>query len=268
MQKNKDTMLEILEFIYSKYNKQEFIHPDPLEFLYKYTNKEDIELAGLISSSIALGRVEQILAAIDTVLKPLGNKPSETLKTLKKKDLYIIYKDFTYRFFKTEDIVNLLMSLKKIKEKYLTIENLLYNIYKKNQNLISSLEDLITQMENINGHPFGIILPKPSRGSACKRLFLFLRWMIRKDDVDLGIWNKFNPSNLIVPMDTHMIDISSKLFNLQTTKNVSLKRAIEITKHFSKMNKDDPVKYDFSLTRFGINRKFNKKELFTNLFKL
>ncbi|AHH12548.1 Hypothetical protein BHO_0062400 [Borrelia hermsii YBT] len=266
-QKNKDTILNILEFIYSKYNKRKFVHPDPLEFLYKYTEKEDIELAGLISSSLALGRVEQILKAIDCVLKPLGSKPSKTLKTLTKEDLKTTYKDFTYRFFKTEDIIRLLIPLKKIQEKYLTIENLLYNIYKKNENFISSLNELITQMENINEHPFSIILPKPSKGSACKRLFLFLRWMIRKDDVDLGIWNKFSPSDLIIPMDTHMIDISSKLFNLQNNKNVSLKRAIEVTKHFSKKNKDDPVKYDFSLTRFGINRTFNKKELFTNIFK-
>ncbi|UPA18007.1 TIGR02757 family protein [Borrelia puertoricensis] len=268
MQKNKDTTLNILEWIYNKYNKRKFVHPDPLEFLYKYTEKEDIELAGLISSSLALGRVERILTAIESVLKPLGNKPSETLKTLKKEELDTIYKDFTYRFFKTEDIVRLLMSFKKVKEKYLTIENLLHNIYKKNKNFISSLNDLITQMENINGHPFGIILPKPSRGSACKRLFLFLRWMIRKDDVDLGIWNKFSPSNLIVPMDTHMTNISSKLFNLKNKKNVSIKKAIEVTKHFAKENKDDPVKYDFSLTRFGINREFNKEELFTNIFKL
>ncbi|BCR21130.1 TIGR02757 family protein [Borrelia miyamotoi] len=267
MQKDKHTILEVLELIYNKYNKRDFVHPDPLEFLYKYTTKEDIELVGLISSSLALGRVEKILSAIDTVLKPLGNKPSETLKILKKKDLDIIYKDFIYRFFKTEDIVKLLMSFKRIKEHYSTIENLLYNIYKKNENFISSLDDLITQMENLNGQSFGIILPKPSKGSACKRLFLFLRWMIRKDEVDLGIWDKFSSSNLIVPMDIHMTDISSKLFNIQINKNISLKKAIEVTKYFAKNNKDDPVKYDFSLTRFGINRKFNKKELFTNIFK-
>ncbi|UPA16382.1 TIGR02757 family protein [Borrelia coriaceae] len=268
MQNNKDTILNILESIYNKYNKRKFVHPDPLEFLYKYIEKEDIELVGLISSSLALGRVEIILTAIERVLAPLGSKPSEMLKMLKKEDLDTIYKDFTYRFFKTKDIVKLLMSFKKIQEKYLTIENLLYKIYKRNKNFISSLDELITQMENINGQSFGILLPKPSKGSACKRLFLFLRWMIRKDEVDLGIWDKFSPSNLIVPMDTHMKGISSKLFNLQNKNNVSLKRAIEVTKHFAKKNKDDPVKYDFSLTRFGINKKFNKAELFTNIFTL
>ncbi|AHH06589.1 Hypothetical protein BCD_0523 [Borrelia crocidurae DOU] len=266
MQKNKDNISEILEFIYSKYNKREFAHPDPLEFLYKYTEKEDIELVGLISSSLALGRVEKILSAIEYILKPLGKQPSKTLKTFTRKDLNEIYKDFTYRFFTTEDIVKLLMSIKTIKEKYLSIENLFHNIYKKNKNFIASLDELITQMENVNKEPFGMILPKPSKGSACKRLFLFLRWMIRKDNVDLGIWNKINPSNLIIPMDTHMRDISAKLFNLQNTKNVSLKRAIEVTKYFLEQNKDDPVKYDFSLTRFGINKSFNKKELFTNIF--
>ena len=267
MQKDKNTILDTLELIYSKYNKKKFVHPDPLEFLYKYTKQEDIELVGLISSSLALGRVEQILLAIDQVLKPLGNKPSETLEALKKKDLNLIYKNFIYRFFKTEDIVQLLMSFKQIKENYLTIENLLYNFYKENQNLVLSLDSLITQMENINGQSFGIILPKPSKGSACKRLFLFLRWMVRKDEVDLGIWSKFSPSNLIVPMDTHMTYISSKLFNIQIKKNINLKHAIEVTKYFLKNNKDDPVKYDFSLTRFGINRDFNKKELFANIFK-
>ncbi|WP_445436240.1 TIGR02757 family protein [Candidatus Borreliella tachyglossi] len=268
-QKAKDTTIfDRLESIYSKYNKRDFVHPDPLEFLYKYTEKEDIEFVGFVSSSLALGRVEQILTIIETVLKPLGRKPSSELKSFTKKDLEIIYEDFTYRFFKTDDLVRLFTSLRAIKDKYLTIENLFYNIYKRNKNFISSLDELITHMESISGEAFGIMLPKPSKGSACKRLFLFLRWMIRKDEVDLGIWDKFSPSNLLVPMDTHMRDISSKLFNLKNNKSVSLKRAIEVTKHFSKNNKDDPVKYDFSLTRFGINRDFNKEELFTNILKL
>ncbi|WKC58079.1 TIGR02757 family protein [Borrelia sp. P9F1] len=265
--KVRDTIFDILESIYKQYNKREFVHPDPLEFLYSYTEKDDIELVGLIGSSLALGRVEKILEAINKVLKPLGTKPSKKLRNLTKDELNAIYKGFIYRFFKTEDIVRLIMAIKEIQNRYSTIENLLYNIYKENGNFISSLDELITCMEKINGAPFGILLPKPSNGSACKRLFLFLRWMIRKDDVDLGIWNRFAPSNLIVPMDTHMTDISLKLFNLRYSKNVSLKKAIEITKYFSKSNKDDPVKYDFSLTRFGINREFKKEDLFTNILK-
>ncbi|UGQ16204.1 TIGR02757 family protein [Borrelia sp. RT5S] len=268
MQKARDTTFDILESIYNQYNKREFVHPDPLEFLYNYTEKEDIELVGLIGSSLALGRVEKILEGINRVLKPLGTKPSEKLKHLTKDELNTIYKDFIYRFFKTEDIVRLIIAIKEIQNRYSTIENLFYNIYKENGNFISSLDKLITYMEKINGQPFGILIPKPSKGSACKRLFLFLRWMIRKDDVDLGVWDKFNPSNLIVPMDTHMTDISSKLFGLKHNKNVSLKKAIEVTQYFSRSNKNDPVKYDFSLTRFGINREFKKEDLFTNILKL
>ncbi|AYE36393.1 TIGR02757 family protein [Borrelia turcica IST7] len=268
MQKAKDTIFDILELIYNKYNKREFVHPDPLEFLYNYAEKEDVELVGLLSSSLALGRVEKILEAINRVLKPLGRNPSEKLKYFTKDDLNVIYKDFIYRFFKTEDIVRLIMTIKEIQNKYSTIENLFYGIYKKNGNFISSLDELITYMENINEESFGLLLPKPSKGSACKRLFLFLRWMIRKDEVDLGIWDKFNPSNLIVPMDTHMTDISFKLFNLKYNKSVNLKKAIEVTKYFSNSNKNDPVKYDFSLTRFGINREFKKEDLFINILKL
>ncbi len=85
--------------------------------------------------------------------------------------------------------------------------------------------------------------------------------MIRKDDIDLGIWEKFNPNKLIVPMDTHMTNIASKLFKIKEIKNVNLKKAIKITRYFSKENREDPVKYDFSLTRFGINRDFNKEKL-------
>ncbi|QMU99295.1 TIGR02757 family protein [Borrelia sp. A-FGy1] len=268
MQKAKDITFKILEFVYNKYNKREFVHPDPLEFLYNYTEKEDIELAGLISSSLAIGKVEKILEAINKILIPLGTKPSKKLKKFNKDDLKIIYKDFIYRFFKAEDIIKLMMAIKGIQEKYSTIENIFYDIYKKNGNFISSLDILITYMEKINGESFGLLVPRPSKGSACKRLFLFLRWMIRKDEIDLGIWNKFNPSNLIVPMDTHMTDISFKLFNLKYNKNVNLKKAIEVTQYFSNSNKNDPVKYDFSLTRFGINRKLKKEDLFINILKL
>ncbi|UER67693.1 TIGR02757 family protein [Borrelia sp. BU AG58] len=268
MQKARDITFDILEFIYNRYNKREFIHPDPLEFLYQYSEIEDIELVGLVSSSLALGRVEKILEAINRILRPLGTKPSKSLKYFTKDELNIVYEDFVYRFFKTEDIVNLIMAIKEIQSKYSTIENLFYNIYKKNGNFISSLDNLISYMEKINEEPFGLLLPKPSKGSACKRLFLFLRWMIRKDDVDLGTWSRFSPSDLIVPMDTHMTDISFKLFNLKHSKSVNLKKAIEVTKYFSKSNKNDPVKYDFSLTRFGINREFKKEDLFINILKI
>lgn len=266
--KAKNSLYDFLEEIYSKYNKKKFIHPDPLEFLYRYKEKEDIELVGLISSSLSLGRVEKILEAIERILKPLGKSPSEKLKLVNGKDLKEMFKGFVYRFFKEEDIVRLLYTLKIIKEQHHTLENLLYSIYHKNQNFILSIDELIKHMEKINGREFGMLLPKPSKGSSCKRLFLFLRWMIRKDDIDLGIWEKFNPNKLVVPMDTHMTNIASKLFKIKEIKSVNLKKAIKITRYFAKENREDPVKYDFSLTRFGINRDFNKEKLLKNIDKL
>ncbi len=145
--KAKSSLYDFLEKIYSKYNKKKFIHPDPLEFLYRYKEKEDIELVGLISSSLSLGRVERILEAIETILKPLGKSPSESLKLANEKDLKEIFKGFVYRFFKGEDIVRLLCTLKIIKEQHHTLENLLYSIYYKNQDFILSIDELIKHME-------------------------------------------------------------------------------------------------------------------------
>jgi len=116
--------------------------------------------------------------------------------------------------------------------------------------------------DNENNNP-GHLLPLPRLGSACKRLNLFLRWMIRKDDVDPGGWENIPLSKLIIPLDTHMHKIGI-LTGLTSRKQANMRTAFEITDGFKKLVPEDPVKYDFSLTRIGIRGDANFEEILSN----
>lgn len=124
--------------------------------------------------------------------------------------------------------------------------------------------EVISEMEK-QGSSSGHLLSRPSRGSACKRLHLFMRWMVRHDEVDPGGWVMISPSELIVPVDVHMHRVGIKL-GFTKRKAADAKTAEEITNGFKTVSSDDPVKYDFALTRFGI-RKLTECELFRELLR-
>ncbi|HCE44108.1 MAG TPA: TIGR02757 family protein [Lentisphaeria bacterium] len=241
-----------LEILYSKFNRREFVHPDPLEFLYGYDRPADREIAGLIASSLAYGKVNQILKSVTKVLDRMGASPHDFLMNSGKDELLSGYKAFKHRFTTGEELSLLLLSAKSAIRKYGSLENCFMAGYS------DSDPDLIPAMGNFvkimgagfkNGETY--LLPCPSRGSACKRLNLYMRWMVRKDDVDPGGWDDVPKSKLIVPVDVHMWNICSRA-GFTERKQANLKSAVEITAKFAELNPDDPVKYDFCLTRFGI----------------
>lgn len=246
---------EYLETLYNQYNKPEFIHPDPLEFLYNYKEKKDIEIVGLIASSLAYGRVNQILKALDKIFKKMGKSPYDYIFYNEINNFKKDFKEFKYRFTDGNDISNLLNGIKGVLHKYKSLYNLFYRYYKKNPYLPITLENFLNEIRYNSNSTLSFLLPFLAKKSACKRINLFLRWMIRKDNVDLGIWPNIPKNILIIPLDTHMHRIALQL-NLTNRKQANLKTAIEITEAFKQINPDDPIKYDFSLTRFGI--KFNK----------
>ncbi len=240
---------EFLEDTYQIYNHRDYIHPDPLEFLYYYKDPKDIEIVALLCSSLAYGRVSQILKSIDKVLFPMKKQdisPRDFIETNSNADFRKIYSSFKHRFTTSEDLVAMLISIKKMIKKYGSLKEGFLSHY-DDSNYLGGVSSFCRE--------FGIIksfFPDPLQ-SVCKRLHLFLRWMIRSDEVDLGIWKEVSTKNLYVPVDTHMLRIYS-ILSKDTKSNSGLQVAKKIRDFFATWSPKDPAKYDFSLTRFGIRK--------------
>ncbi len=252
---------EKLESVYLDYNKKEYVDPDPLLFLYDYTDNRDIEIAGFIAACLAYGRVDQIMKTVAFVLDKLKPSPFKYLMERTTKGISHDFKGFKYRFARDVHMTNLLCGIKDVVNCFASIENCFCTgLSPDEETLVPGLSFLYDQIKrNYNPGP-GHLLADPKKNSACKRSHLFLRWMIRSDDVDTGIWTKPSPSQLIVPLDTHMYKIGVML-GFTERKALDIKTSLEITQGFRKILRKDPVKYDFCLTRFGIRKGLNMEDL-------
>ena len=255
---------EHLEKVYSEYNKREFIHPDPLEFLWRYSSTEDREIAGLIASGLAYGRVAQILRSTEKVLDVLGPAPSTFLRKVSIEELSRALSGFKHRFTTSLEMVTLLKSASIIQKEWGLLGNMLGAFISEEGTYYNALERFVETLLERAGMEKCSLLPRPSLGSACKRLHLFMRWMIRMDEVDPGGWGWISPSVLIVPLDVHMFRAAGAL-GFTCRKTASYAAALEITESFRGINPDDPVKYDFALTRMGIQN-LHQDALFRELF--
>jgi uncharacterized protein (TIGR02757 family) len=252
---------ERLEALYSAYNRRCYVHPDPLEFLYDFHDPLDVEVVGLIASSLAYGNVKQILRSVSLVLEKMGPCPSAFLLNAPLNRIAGTFSDFKHRFTTGQDIARLLCGVRRVIEKHGSLQKCFMSRLQRNDcNVIPALSAFV---ENIFPEGGDFLIPTPGRGSACKRLNLFLRWMVRRDEVDPGGWDGVPPSKLLVPLDTHMHRIAMKL-GLTKRKQADLRTAIEITEAFRKFSPSDPVRYDFVLTRFGIRKDLDQDLLFCN----
>lgn len=237
--------------LYEKYNRREFVHPDPLEFLYDYPELRDREIAGLVASSLAYGAVRQILKSVAEVLERMES-PCEFLRVAHRSSLVSTFKDFKHRFTTGEELATMLWGVKLVLDKHGSLGAcFLTGLSPEHDTIIPALADFVRELSSpFNERPRSL-LPSPDLGSACKRLNLFLRWMVRKDAVDPGGWDDVPQNKLIVPLDVHMHRISRQL-GLTARKQANLRTAYEITAAFREIEPDDPIRYDFVLTRLGI----------------
>ncbi len=243
-----EQLKSIFEALYAKYNRREFVSYDPLIFLYDYPDKKDREIVALISSSLAYGRVAQILKSVESVIKPLGMNPHQFIMGASPEFFKKEFSCFKHRFTCSKEITALLLSIKRALKQHGSLEELFCKSIKKSCSMIEAQHSFT---KYLNDGKESYLLPTPQKGSACKRLNLFLRWMVRKDEVDPGGWDKIPVSSLIVPLDTHMLKVAQK-FDLTLRKHANLKTALEVTDSFKRINPEDPVKYDFAVTRPGI----------------
>lgn len=241
-----------LDRLYASYNSREWVHPDPLEYLYHYPDLQDREVVGLIASSLAYGRVAQILKSVSAVLKKMGPSPHLFLRSSTPAYLKSTFHDFKHRFTTADELVEMLLGIKTVIEQHGSLYECFLSGFNHNDNtVLPGLSSLVGELaRGFNGH-YNSLLPLPQKGSACKRLNLFLRWMVRQDRVDPGGWQDVSPEKLIVPLDTHMHRFSI-LLRLTRRKNADMRTAEEITGAFRKIAPQDPVRYDFALTRLGI----------------
>jgi uncharacterized protein (TIGR02757 family) len=240
-----------LEELYERVNRREYVHPDPLEYLYMYKRPEDLEVVGLIASSLAYGRVGCILDSVGNVLGRIGS-PREFVVSTSRRKMRELFSGFRHRFTTGDDLAAVLFGAGEAINKHGSLRACFVSGLRiAHETVIPALSSFVREVSDGSPSDLGHLLPSPERGSACKRLNLFLRWMVRRDAVDPGGWDEVPPSKLVIPLDTHMHRIALGL-GLTERKSADRKAALEITEGFGMLAPSDPVRYDFALTRFGI----------------
>jgi len=218
--------------------------PDPLLIASQYKD----ETIALICALFAYGNAGQIVKFLSSLDFSLLDETEEEIQQA----LALHY----YRFQNAEDVVNIFIALKRLKEVD-SIENLFYEGYKKEENVLDGLWYFIKTLKSIHRHHsrgydffMGSVPGKASGIGTYKRYMMYLRWMVRKDELDMGLWSKIDKKDLLMPLDTHTFKMSRKL-KLLKRKTYDMKAVLELTERFRKWDKDDPVKYDFALYRLG-----------------
>jgi uncharacterized protein (TIGR02757 family) len=247
-----------LEEQYNKYNDRKYVHPDPLEFLYDYKDVRQREIVGLVAASLAYGQVKQILKSVSKVLKILGPIPAEFLLETSRKELENLFKDFKHRFTTGKELAGFLANTGHVIRKYGSLYECFESGYKKEKDLLPAILNFSTELRLGDCYCYNSLMPMPGGKCAYKRINLYLRWMVRKDNIDPGGWDGISTSKLIIPLDIHMHRVSM-FHKLTERKQADMNAAIQITEALKKYAPDDPVKYDFALTRPGIYAR-NKPE--------
>lgn len=252
-----------LEDIYRRCNVAARLAADPLAVVKRYGSVPDQELAGLVCSILAFGSVGLIMRACERALEPLGNNPAQSLDGMSVRDIRALWADFQYRFCFPKDMAGILCAARRARREHGSLEALFLACGgSRPEGFLKALSLFVGRLREWSAEASegGIrpnLLPDPAEGSACKRLFLYLRWMVRKDEIDLGAWSGLSPSSLIVPLDTHMAATCRERLGFLPSRSrkamPALRDALEVTRRFAVYSPDDPVRYDFALTRPGID---------------
>jgi uncharacterized protein (TIGR02757 family) len=245
---------ERLERLYAGYHRRDLVDPDPLVFLYGYKDIRDREIVGLVASSLAYGRVRQIMDSVASALAPMGSSPFGFLMASPSKTLDETYRHFRHRFTSGRELVFLLRGARRAIEEHGSLHACFCKgLHLGDETVLPALSSFVAALHRCEGTCRKGFLPSPDEGSACKRWHLFLRWMVRQDEVDPGGWTGVPLSSLVVPLDTHMHRIGREL-GLTRRRQADQEAALEITRAFRKIVPEDPVRYDFVLTRIGIRQ--------------
>ncbi|MBK6985166.1 MAG: TIGR02757 family protein [Bacteroidetes bacterium] len=244
---------ELLDEKYFQFNNTSFIETDPISIPHQFSKKEDIEIASLLVATIAWGQRTSIINNGHKLMRLMNDEPHDFILNFSKKDA-LRFEGFVHRTFNSTDCVFFLNSLKHIYKKHGGLEAAFSTDFSSKEtdvkNAITNFRALFLNTEHQSRSEKHI--SNPSAKSSAKRLCMFLRWMVRKDKngVDFGIWKSIKPAQLCLPLDLHTGNVSRKLGLLNRTQN-DWQAVEEITYVLRNFDRNDPIKYDFSLFGLG-----------------
>jgi uncharacterized protein (TIGR02757 family) len=262
---NKKRLKTILDNLYAN-RSQGHLANDPLSFCRRYPAPEDREVAGLVASSFAYGNVKIIFRTLETIFGRMGPSPRRFVERFEPEQGLSLFAGFKHRFNDARDFCALLLAARTMLDEADSIGEFFLGCFDRDaEDITPSLVEYSAAVLSMDySEVFGgseipadsyfpFFFPSPASGSACKRLCMFLRWMVRPDDgIDLGLWREIPPAGLVIPVDAHIRRISRYL-GLTRRNQADWRMAREITAALRKLDPADPVKYDFSLCHLGIS---------------
>ena len=252
-----------LDALYEGYDFRARLRHDPLMFPRRYRRRADREVVAFIAASLAYGRVGLFMPVIQAVLEAMGSHPGQYLEHFDLRAAKKSLKGISYRFQSDRDLVALLYVLSRAIKKFGSLESaFMLNYSEHDADVGPALKGFMRLLRDVDvsavygrgASPAGLwqMLPSPHGGSACKRLNLFMRWVVRRADIDLGIWKGVSPGSLVIPLDTHIARVS-RCLGLTQRRSSGWATAVEITRSLSALDALDPLKYDFALCHRGIS---------------
>ena len=254
-----------LDQFLDNFPREKHLSSDPVQYVHRYGAPRDREVAGLIASVFAYGNVKSVLRTVDSALSYLGSSPARAIASFDpRRDTRRLH-GFYHRFNTSRDLAVLFWIIRRALEEYGSLESVFTaGLSRKDDEITSGLEQFCTTLLNFGHEQFyprgelkrriGVrfLFPRPSEGSACKRLNLYLRWMVRPEDgIDCGVWTGVAPRQLVIPLDTHIARISSYI-GLTGMHSPGWAMALDITRSLRRLHADDPLRYDFALCHLGI----------------
>jgi uncharacterized protein (TIGR02757 family) len=252
-----------LEELYRQYDHR-FVTPDPLEFVRAQATDADREVVGVLASGLAFGTVVQIKRSIAAVLDVLGARPAQAVDALEPRDAAARLRGFRHRWLDGRDVACLLYLTRQMRASHGSVEAFFADGLSRGDADVGPALASFSARALALGHGglyrgralpgnAGVryFFPSPSAGSACKRLNLFLRWMTRRDGVDLGVWKRPDPSQLVLPLDAHTYAIARRI-RLTRYRSPGWAMALDVTRRLRTLDPADPVKYDFAFHRMGL----------------
>jgi uncharacterized protein (TIGR02757 family) len=250
----KEEIHQLLEEKYDQFNRNSFIESDPISIPHLFTKKQDIEIAGFISATIAWGQRKTIIKNANQFVELMDMEPFDFVMNHSQKELNR-FTNFKHRTFNGIDAKYFITALNHIYSNHSGLENVFAQHPNDMQQSIANFKRIffeINHPQRTQKH-----ISNPLKNSAAKRINMYLRWMVRNDKrgVDFGLWNKIDSKTLMCPLDVHSGNVARKLGILKRTQD-DWKATIELTESLKQFDINDPVKYDFSLFGLGVFEKF------------